>query len=120
MRRFGNEFLREQARLFGIEGQVGQIVGDKCSNCLGLGSIAVSLDRLTIGSSGQPELMDCPYPRVRSYNTHRLSLLVDRDRVEGRKVLKPIETFNLHGAQIFRIRADLVWRFFPRRVLHRP
>jgi hypothetical protein len=97
-RGFVDELLREHTELLGFERQVGQIGRDKCRNCLGLRGVALSLDRLTVGASRQPEFMDGPHSGIRRYDANRLSLLVDCHRIERRGILKPVEPFDLHGA----------------------
>jgi hypothetical protein len=63
------------------KGKWGQIGRDKCRNSLGLRGVAVSLDRLTVGASRQPELMDGPHSGIRRHDANRLSLLVDCHRL---------------------------------------
>ena len=102
--------------MLGFERQVGQIARD---NCLGLRGVAVSLDRLTVGAPRQPKFMNGPHSGIRRHDANRLSLLVNCHRVERWGILKPVEPFDLHCAQILRIGTDLIGRFLPRRVLHR-
>ena len=97
-RGFGDELLRKHAELLSFERQVGQIGRDKCSNCLGLRGVAVSLDRLPVAALRQPKFMDGPNSGIRRHDTNRLSLLVDCHRIERRGILKPVEPFDLHSA----------------------
>lgn len=63
--------------------------------------------------------MGGPNPRVWSDDAHRFALLVDRSCLESRRILQPIESFDLNGSEVFGVRADFIWGLLPRRALHR-